>query len=398
MTDRPLRVLFACPAYWPALAFGGPIWMARELNGGLVKLGHSVEVVTTTLTSVDAPGDPRTRVRDIDGVRVTYLATPLRYRWMGITPTLPLWLARHPAARPDVAHVFGFRDVVTTVVAEWCRLRRVPYVFEPLGMFRPKLRKVRFKRVFDATVARGVASGAAAIVATSRFEQGEIVAAGGDPANVVIRGNGFPAPEDFPPATGRLRRELGTDGPIVLYVGRIAGGKGIDLLLDAVRALPDVHLVLAGPDDAHGVMADVRRAQATGRVHVLNPGGETRPFELYREADAFVLASEGESFGMVAAEAAAAGTPVVVTDRCGVADFLGGGGALVVPYDRDAVRDAIARVLGDEDLRRRLSAGGQAVARSLSWSEIVRRQEEIYRRAISGRRARGGRARAAAFP
>ena len=376
-------MLFACPAYWPALAFGGPIWVARELNGGLVGLGHSVDVVTTTLTSVEAPAEPRTRVRDVEGVRVTYLATPLRYRWMGVTPTLPLWLARHPV--PDVAHVFGFRDVVTTVVAAWCRLRRVPYVFEPLGMFRPKLRKVRFKRAFDATVARGVASGAAAIVATSSFERSEIVAAGGDPDKIVVRGNGFPAPEDFPPPTGRLRRDLGIDGPIVLYVGRIAAGKGIDLLLDAVRSLADLHLVLAGPDDAHGVMADVRRAKATGRVHVLRPGGDTRPFELYREADAFVLASEGESFGMVAAEAAAAGTPVIVSDRCGVADFLGDGGALVVPYDRDAVRDAIARVLADEELRRRLSEGGQAVARSLSWSEIVRRQEAIYRRAINRR-------------
>ena len=57
------------------------------------------------------------------------------------------------------------------------------------------------------------------------------------------------------------------------------------------------------------------------------------PHELYPQADVFVLASAGESFGMVAAEAAAAGTPVIVSDRCGVAEFFDDGEALVVPYE-----------------------------------------------------------------
>ncbi len=75
---------------------------------------------------------------------------------MGITPTLPAHLVRR--GEPDVAHLMGFRDPVTTGVAAWCRARGVPYVFEPVGMFRPRLRKVALKRAFDATVARGVAA------------------------------------------------------------------------------------------------------------------------------------------------------------------------------------------------------------------------------------------------
>ena len=58
-----------------------------------------------------------------------------------------------PAAartRPDVVHVSGYRDQVSTVVAGWCRRKAIPYVFEPLGMLEPRLRKVRFKRAFDA--------------------------------------------------------------------------------------------------------------------------------------------------------------------------------------------------------------------------------------------------------
>jgi glycosyltransferase involved in cell wall biosynthesis len=385
-SERRIRVLFACPAYWPALAFGGPIWMARELTAGAVARGHAVDVVTTSLQDLAHRGQGRTFHREIDGVRVTYLATPFRYRWMGITPTLPLELARLP--RPDVAHVFGFRDVVTTGVAVWCQLRNIPYVFEPLGMLKPKLRKVAVKRVFDASVVRSVVSSASVIVATSAFERAEIVETGVDPARVAIRGNGFPAPESMPRTPGALRKRLGLRRePVVLYVGRIAAGKGIDHLLAAARMLPEVHVALIGPDDRHGVMQDVRAAQCdpatAGRVHILS--SETRPLELYGDADVFVLASEGESFGMVAAEAAAAGTPVVVTDRCGVADFLSGGAALVVECDTTAVTDAIARVLRDPKLASGLRARGLEAAAAHSWARMVEIQEQLYLDAMSGR-------------
>jgi glycosyltransferase involved in cell wall biosynthesis len=131
-------------------------------------------------------------------------------------------------------------------------------------------------------------------------------------------------------------------------------------------------------------MAAVRAAQSepatAGRVHHLLPDG--RPLDLYGDADVFVLPSAGESFGMAAAEAAAAGTAVVVSDRCGVAEFLGERGSVVVPYDGAAVREAVARLLGDAALRERIAAGGVAVARELSWAEMVRRQEAIYERAL----------------
>src|SRR5919199_2895620 len=192
MGDPPLRILFAAPAWWPSRAFGGPVWAARELVRRLVERGHAVDVVTTTILDLHTRPSARSAVREVDGATVRYLATPLRYRWMGITPTLPLELARLP--RPDVVHVYGFRDPVTTGTAAWCRLRGVPYVFEPLGMFRPRLRKVALKRALDATLYRGVANGAATVVAASERERDDVVACGVAPDRVHVRGNGFPEP------------------------------------------------------------------------------------------------------------------------------------------------------------------------------------------------------------
>jgi glycosyltransferase involved in cell wall biosynthesis len=368
-----LRILFAAPVWAPSRAFGGPVVAASELVRRLVVRGNIVDVLTTTIVDLHHRPAARSRIGLVDGATVHYLGTPLRYRWMGITPTLPLALAR--LRRPDVVHVFGFRDPVTTGTAAWCRLARVPYVFEPLGMFQPRLRKVALKRLLDATLYRGVARHAAAVVVASDLERDAVLACGVPAEKVVVRGNGFPAPEEMQgsdPAGVRPQFEIPVDAPLILYVGRIAQGKGIDHLLAAIHELPDAHLVIAGPDDRHGVAAN------GDRVHTL-PMTEEPPHRLYPQADVFVLPSAGESFGMVAAEAAAAGTPVIVSDRCGIAGFFEDGEALVVPYERDAVVGAIRQVLADGPLRARLASGGPAAARRMSWDAVTDAQERVYR-------------------
>jgi glycosyltransferase involved in cell wall biosynthesis len=385
--DHPLRILFAAPVWSPSHAFGGPVVAAGELVRRLVARGHQIDVVTTTIGDLESGPTLRSTLGVVDGATVRYLATPLRYRWMGITPTLPVALERLP--RPDVVHVFGFRDPVTTGTAAWCRVRGIPYVFEPLGMFEPRLRKVVLKRALDATLYRGVVRGAAAVVVASEREREDVIACGVSAEKIHVRGNGFPDPDDAAPVDGDLRARLGipAEAPVVLYVGRIAAGKGIEHLLETARQIPEVHVVVAGPDDRHGTAALVRQAQAAGatagRIHAL-PVRKEPPHDLYPQADVFVLASEGESFGMAAAEAAAAGTPVIVSDRCGIVGFFADGEALVVPHDRGAVVvDAVRSVLTNPELRERLTRGGVEAARRTSWDHVTDLQEEIYRAAAS---------------
>lgn len=379
---RRLRILLAIPAYWPAHAFGGPVVVARKLVSRLVSHGHEVHVLTTTLRDVGERPARRTSTDIVDGARVTYLATPLRYRWMGVTPTLPVALRR--LERPDVAHLIGFRDPVTTGVSAWCRLRRVPYVLEPVGMLRPRLRKIRLKRAFDASLARGVASGARLVMVSSAREQGDVVACGVDAPRIRLRGNAFPDPTP-PGNVDPLKGIVPPGAPVVLYVGRIAAEKGVEHLIEAARSLSEIHVVLAGPDDRHGTMDAVRTAlrdpRTAGRLHVLPPTPGP-PFDLYRRADVFVLASGGENFGLVAAEAAAVGTPVVVSDRTGVAASFAAGEALVVPFDAEATVNAVSRVLADSSLRKRLSEGAVRAAARSTWDAVVERQLEIYAEAL----------------
>jgi len=384
---RPLRVHLSVPAYWPAHSFGGPIAVMMRLAEGLTARGHRVEVVTTSLTSHDARGSTRTRVEEVNGVRVHYLATPLHFRWMGVTPTLPRVLERAP--RPDVVHVFGFRDPVGTGVATWARLRRVPYVFEGMGMVAPKHRKVFLKRALDATAFRGVLPGATLLVAASEVEAREYRAAGIADDAIVVRPHGFPeVSREHGPAARRLRERVGLDDSarVVLNVGRIAHGKGLDLLVHIATQLPDAHVVIVGPDGGHGVDRELLalrdRLGVSGRVHFVGPVTREELPGVYADADVFVLPSAYENFGMVAAEAAAAGAAIVVTDRCGVAECFAGRGAVVVPYDETHLRNALARLLDDSDLRRRLGDEAREVAEEWSWPRVVELQEDLYRRAL----------------
>jgi len=383
---RPLRILFCTPAYWPATEFGGPVPMAKELTEGLVRAGHEVSVLTTSLESATRPpaSRRRTRTETVGGVQVSYLATPLRFRWMGITPTLPLaWRGR----RPDVVHVFGYRDVVTTLSAGWARRAGIPYVFEPLGMLVAQFRSAALKRAFDRTLGAGVVRHASAIVANSAFEGRQFAAAGLPEELIEARPNGFP-PVYEGEGSGRLRERigLGRDAPLVLNVGRIAFKKGLDVLLESVAPLEGVHVAIVGPDDGDGTFRRLeeqgRALGIAGRVHLVGPLDTARPEDVYADADVFALSSRDESFGMVVAEAASAGRAIVVSDRCGVAELLTDA-ALVVPFDAGATREAIARLLADAGLRDRLGAAAREVARSITWDAVVERQLEIYRAAIA---------------
>jgi glycosyltransferase involved in cell wall biosynthesis len=379
---KPLRILFSVPAYWPAVAFGGPVWVTRDLGEGLAARGHQVEVVTTSLLDLEHGRSLRTSTAEIGGVRVHYLATPLRYRWMGLPLSLPLVL--RSLGRPDVVHVCGYRDPLGTAVSAWCRAKKIPYLLEPMGMFRPRVRKQRLKGVLDPILPKRLARAASLVVATSELERDDLVEGGLDRDRIAVRANPFPPLR--PGRSGALRKRLGlTDEPLVLYVGRIAGGKGIELLVEAMRGLPEAHLALIGPQ-GHAAVADHVAEQAVtealrGRIHLLPPTTDERPLDVYGDGDVLVLASTGknENFGVVAAEAIAAGTPVVVSDQTGIAALVDGRAGIVVPPSVEAVREAIARILGDAELRERLRRGAAAVAEEYSAAAIVEQQEALYR-------------------
>ena len=151
-------------------------------------------------------------------------------------------------------------------------------------------------------------------------------------------------------------------------------------------------LVLAGPDQGDGyrqrLESSADRLGLGGQVLFTGPLYDDAKWSAYLDADVFVLPSQNENFGNTAAEAVACGTPVVVTDRCGVAPLVGGRAGLVVPHDCEALAAALERVLDDASFRIQLQGGCVQAAGELGWSEPLAETELLYAAVIQGSRRR----------
>jgi glycosyltransferase involved in cell wall biosynthesis len=178
------------------------------------------------------------------------------------------------------------------------------------------------------------------------------------------------------------------DGVVrLLSVGAIVPRKGFDVLITALATLTDLswRLTIAGDrtrdrNAAARLDADIARHALGDRIAAPGAVSPQRLAALYAEADVFVLASHFEGYGMAYAEAVAHGLPVIGTSAGAIPDTVpADAGLLVDPGDSFALAQALRRVIGDADLRRRLASAARAAAPQLpSW----RHSAEIFARAL----------------
>src|SRR5260370_6502727 len=147
-----------------------------------------------------------------------------------------------------------------------------------------------------------------------------------------------------------------------------------------------VRVVFGGPDGS-GVKGELEQmAMQVGvrtKVQFVGPISGEAKWAAYRDADVFILPSQNENFGNTAAEAVAAGTPVIVTEQCGIAPLLADQAGLVVRHDTAALSRALEQILSDGELRSRLPAGCAVVTSRLGWDEPVRDMEALYATLVS---------------
>jgi glycosyltransferase involved in cell wall biosynthesis len=142
----------------------------------------------------------------------------------------------------------------------------------------------------------------------------------------------------------------------ILFVGRLAQSKGLNVLLDAMpkilAAHPDAALTIAGfgPEEIE-LRAQAKKLNIAARVRFTGPLPQSALPDLYRRAAVFVApyvriaSGEQEGFGLTIVEAIGCGCPVVATDMPGLRDIIGNNGSLIEPENVEALAVAILKVL-----------------------------------------------------
>ncbi|WFE32348.1 D-inositol-3-phosphate glycosyltransferase [Micromonospora sp. WMMD975] len=215
-----------------------------------------------------------------------------------------------------------------------------------------------------------------------------------------------PAPGDREAAARAARRRLGlpVDGYVVAFVGRIQPLKAPDVLIRAIAALRErepalareLTVVICGGPSGSGLdrpTALIELSHSLGvadRVRFLPPRiGEDLP-ALYRAADLVAVPSHNESFGLVALEAQACGTPVLAAAVGGLVTAVrdGDSGMLIDGHDPVDWARALARLLPERRRRAALARGAERHARDFSWDRTVSGLLTVYGEAITEHRAR----------
>ena len=188
-------------------------------------------------------------------------------------------------------------------------------------------------------------------------------------------------------ADAKAAVRLGVRQPYVLAVASLEPRKNFGRLLDAWGSLggtTGAHqlVVVAAEGWRQGrIRRRLERMTGDGSVVKIGHVSEKVLAALYRRASAFVFPSLAEGFGLPVAEAMACGTPVVTSQISSMPEVAGESALLVDPEDVDEIAAAIARLLGDQGLRRRLRDRGLEQARLFFPEALVPKLFEVYRRA-----------------
>ena len=387
MPERPLRVTMINKYYSPP-HLGGVEAVVRALAEGLTEYaGAAVRALVCN--------EGRERVEEtVGGVRVVRLPRQLAVSSAPVAVGLPGAL-RDELRRPDRPDVLNFHapnpwgdlsfllarvDVPSVVLyhSDIVRQRRL------LAAYRPFLE--RFLDRVDLIV-----TSSPNIVRSS-----ELLAPRAEKCRVVPFG--LPARRlTATPAVLRRAAELRAAHAgrrIVLFVGRLVYYKGVDVLVRAMLGV-DADLVLIGRGPLEAELRELAWASGSAaRLTFLGPQDDDELAAWYHAADVLCLPSvaRSEAFGLVQIEAHAAGTPVVSTNRpTGVpyANRDGVTGFTVPPGDEAALAAALARLLGDDELRARLGAQAQARAlRELTVPRMVAGTLDVYAEATARHAAR----------
>lgn len=227
-----------------------------------------------------------------------------------------------------------------------------------------------------------------------RREVEQLFALPGDRVSVIANGIDLQRWRATAARTEHARDAHGATGPLIVFVGRLEWEKGAHTLIDALprlrRRLPGLRAVIAGRGGhADALEQQVRARRVGAAVDFVGWLPEPELHGLIAAADALVVPSIYEPFGLVALEGAALGAPLVVARTGGLAEFVEEGvtGRVFEPGDVSGLADAVVRTIDDPQASARMAQAARTRLRdSYGWSLLAAQTDDAYAEALRVRR------------
>lgn len=340
-----MRVLHVAP--YTSSAYGGPGVAIRSMAHAMICRGMEAAVITTNAAGNQDLSLEDGAIRVEDDVQFRYFNRCFPRGWFR-APGMDRWLQDH-ASDYDLLHLHVPFTAPFRAGAKAARTAGRPYVVTPHGVLAPwslsqkAWKKKPYLRILDCDLL----AGAATLHVTAALEQKFVNAMRLGPQVRCL-----PLAVPLPPPPLRALRLAGRAR--VLCIARLHPVKALPVLFAAMARLrsagQDISLDLAGQGEADYVAKLREQAQSFGLDECIAWHGHVNAAQkehLYAAADCFALLSYHENFGLAAAEAMAAGVPVVVSDQVGLApDVLAFQAGSVVPVGDDtAAANALRRLI-----------------------------------------------------
>lgn len=389
-----MKILQVSNFFKPSWETGGVTKVNYELSRNLVLRGHDVTVYTTDGYSSRLNVEKNKPV-DVDGIKVYYFSNLFRILVKRLKLTNPHYLPfvlRKEINNFDIIHIHEHRTLPTALIRYYAKKNGIPYVVQSHGSVLPFFQKSKLKKLFDLLFGYKILNDASKLVALTETEAKQYLQMGVDKSKICIIPNGIDIREfkNLPPkGTFRKKYSIDDNEKIILYLGRIDKIKGIDLLIDAFSDLVNeginAKLVIIGPNSDYLPLLKEQSANLEVEDKILFTGplyGHDK-IEAYVDSDVYALPSRYETFPNTVLEAAACGTPVIITDRCGIMDIVEGKLGSVVKFDKNDLKQKFVELLDDECFT--TSANKNVYSSSIlnfSWSYIIEQIECIYESCI----------------
>ena len=369
-----MNILHIVPSYYPAFEFGGPTQSVHLLNVALMKKSIAVKVLTTNIGLENIEHIETGKWLDINGVQVKYFPFYVKQIGKSFTFSPGLFFALfHEVKKCDLVHITGVWNFPIISASLVSNINSKPYIISPRGMLYKEtfmMGNKYMKRIYYDFLIKYYLNRASAIHFTSEDERSSTLSylKLNRPALVIPNGIDLTSYKTLPnKSLFKNKYNILSNQKYILFLGRISKKKGLDILItafeDLVKVDSDLLLVIAGPDTEDykkelDYLLEIRGLTNKVLFTGLLSGGDKHSAIV--DSEMLVLPSYSENFGMVVIEAMACGTPVVISNKVGIAKEVQEYNAgIVTEISASDLAGNIRKLLSNPGLRDTLARNGK---------------------------------------